>query len=318
MIRQAKSHLWWWSRLLFWALVIAAGLLLFVALLGPATGNVFSNVVSNLPGDYGGSGGGGGILAAPTVIAPGRASTERLIIRNGSLSLIVQDPLAAQKAIEQMVAEMAGEGAFVVSSSMRGSTSEGLPYITLNIRVPAAHFDAVMDRLAALAVEVRDRNESAQDVTADYVDLGARLEALEAARDRLRQIMDEASTTDELLQAEQQLTQREAEIESIKGQMQYMSQSAQLSNITIELSPSILSQPVDSRWRPAETVRHSFDTLLSSLRGFADFAIFFSIAILPWLLLLSGVGFGILRLRKLWRARRGQAPPEVKPPATNR
>src|SRR6185436_2314317 len=109
---------------------------------------------------------------------------------------------------------------------------------------------------------------------------------------------------DDLLQAEQQLTQREAEIESIKGQMQYFSQSAQLSSITVELAPSILSQPVDNRWRPAETVRRSFDTFLSSLRGFADFAIFFSIAMLPWLLLAGAVVFVVLRLRKRWRAQR--------------
>jgi len=312
MIRQQKFHLSW-PRLFFVALVIAAGLVLFAALLGPSTGNVFSNVVSNLPGNYGG--GGDGIFAAPTVTAPGRgqAATERLIIRNGSLNLVVQDPLAAQQAIEQMTAEMADEGAFIVSSNTRGSTTEGLPYISLSLRVPATHFDEVMDRLAALAVEVRDRKESAQDVTAEYVDLEARLQALEAARDRLRQIMEEASTTEELLQAEQQLTQREADLEAIKGQMQYFSQSAQLSSITVELEPSILSQPVDNRWRPAETVRRSFDTLLSSLRDFGDFAIFFSIALLPWLLLAGAVVFVVLRLQKRWRARRGPAQPETKP-----
>lgn len=314
MIRQQKLHLSW-ARLLFWALVIAAGLVLFTALWGPPIGNAFSNVVSELPAGYSGS---RGILAAgatPTASAPGRgwASAERLIIRNGSLNLIVQDPPAAQQAIEQMIAEMANEGAFIVSSNTRGSTTEGLPYISLSLRVPATHFDEVMDRLAALAVEVRDRNESAQDVTAEYVDLEARLEALEAARDRLRQIMDDAKTTEDLLQAEQQLTQREAEIESIKGQMQYFSQSAQLSSITVELAPSILSQPVDNRWRPAETVRQAFDVLLSSLRGFADFAIFFSIALLPWLLLAGAVIFVVVRLRKHWRARQGQAQPETKP-----
>jgi hypothetical protein len=313
MIRQQKFYLSW-ARLLFVALLIVIGFIVLAALQGPATGQVFSNIVSELPVGY--SGGAGGMLAGatPTAGAPGRGrvSAERLIIRNGSLNLIVTDPLTAQQAIKQMIDEMADEGAFIVSSNTRGSTTEGLPYISLSLRVPATHFDEVMDRLATLAVEVRDRNESAQDVTAEYVDLEARLEALEAARDRLRQIMDDAKTTEDLLQAEQQLTQREAEIESIKGQMQYFSQSAQLSSITVELAPSILSQPVDNRWRPAETVRQSFDVLLSSLRGFADFAIFFSIALLPWLLLAGAVILVVIRLRKRWRARQGQAQPETK------
>ena len=77
-------------------------------------------------------------------------------------------------------------------------------------------------------------------------------ESLEAARQRLLEIMEEARNTEDLLQAEQQLTQREAEIESIKGRMQYLEQSARLSSIWIELQPHILSQPVgDEEGGPA-------------------------------------------------------------------
>ena len=75
------------------------------------------------------------------------------------------------------------------------------------------------------------------------------------AFERLLEIMENAQTTEELLQAEYQLTQREAEIESIKGRMQYLSESARLSSISISLQPYILSQPVDSTWRPAESSR---------------------------------------------------------------
>jgi hypothetical protein len=173
----------------------------------------------------------------------------------------------------------------------------------MSIRVPAARFDEVMDRLAKLAVEVRNRTQSGQDVTEEYVDLQARLESLEAARQRLLKIMEDARTTDELLKAEGQLTQREAEIESIKGRVQYLTESARLSSIHIELQPYILSQPVvGARWRPAETVRGAFDTLVDSLRNFGDFLIFFSIAILPWLLLIGLVIYGAVRF-VLWRVR---------------
>jgi hypothetical protein len=173
----------------------------------------------------------------------------------------------------------------------------------MSIRVPATRFDEVMDRLARLAVEVRNRTQSGQDVTEEYVDLQARLESLEAARQRLLKIMEDARTTDDLLMAEGQLTQREAEIESIKGRVQYLTESARLSSIHIELQPYILSQPVVSaRWRPAESVRGAFDTLVDSLRNFGDFLIFFSIAILPWLLLIGLVIYSAVRF-VLWRVR---------------
>ena len=229
-------------------------------------------------------------------------AAERLIIRNGNISMAVEDTRGAQATIESMVASMAADGAFVVSAEEHGGTEDSQPYITMSIRIPAARFDEAMDRLADLAVTVYSSNESAQDVTEEYVDLEARLESLEAARQRLLVIMEEARNTEDLLQAEQQLTQREAEIESIKGRMQYLEQSAALSSIWVELQPYILNQPVGDEWRPAETTRRAVDTLLDALRSFGDFAIFFAIAILPWL---AAIGLVILAIVLLirWRAR---------------
>jgi Flp pilus assembly protein TadB len=118
--------------------------------------------------------------------------------------------------------------------------------------------------------------------------------------------MEEARSTKDLLEAEQQLTQREAEIESIKGRMQYLEQSALLSSIWIDLQPSILSQPVAEQWRPAETVRRAVEALVDGLRGFGNFLIFFAIAILPWLLAIALVIFLIVRLVR-WRTRARRA-----------
>jgi hypothetical protein len=227
---------------------------------------------------------------APAMESPaeeGAPVTERLIIRTGSIAMEVEDTLGAKAAIEDLVASMAGEGAYVVSANEYGGEDDDLPYIDMAIRVPATRYGQAMDQLAALAVNVVRRNETAQDVTEEYVDLEARLESLEAARQRLLAIMEEARSTEDLLQAEQQLTQREAEIESIKGRMQYLSQSAALALIQIELQPYLLSQPVGDSWKPLETVRRAVDALIDGLRGFADFLIFFAIALLPWLLLLA-------------------------------
>lgn len=111
---------------------------------------------------------------------------------------------------------------------------------------------------------------------------GAARVRLHRALNRLLELMEDARTTDELLKAEQQLTEREATIESIKGRMQYLEQAARLASIHIELQPYPPSQPVTARWRPAEAVRRAFETLVDSLRGVGDFLIFFAIAILPW------------------------------------
>jgi hypothetical protein len=113
--------------------------------------------------------------------------------------------------------------------------------------------------------------------------------------------MQEARSTKDLLEAEQQLTQREAEIESIKGRMQYLEQSAKLSSIWIELQPHILNQPVSEQWRPAETARRAVTALVDGLRGFSEFMIFFVIAVLPWLVAIAVVTYIIVRVVR-WRA----------------
>jgi hypothetical protein len=201
-----------------------------------------------------------------------------------------------------MVAEMASESAYVVSSEEYGGVEGGSPHVGMTIRVPATRFDEAMDRLAGLAVEVIARNESGQDVTEEYVDLETRLESLEAARERLLEIMQETRTTKDLLEAERQLTEREAQIESLKGRMQYLAQSAQLAGIRIELQPYILSQPVSARWRPAESARQAVEALVDSLRSLGDFLIFFIIAILPWAVMGGLLAYGVVRF-VLWRIR---------------
>src|SRR5574341_2497750 len=244
-------------------------------------------------------------VATSGTVAQGQI--ERLIIRTGNISLQADDTLAAEVAIEQMVAGMAADGAFVVSREHYGGEADQQPYVNITIRVPVARFDEAMDRIEGLASEgtTPSRTETGQDVTAEYVDLEARLQSLEAARDRLLEIMRNAQTTEELLLAEQQLTQREAEIESIKGQMKYLGESARLSSVSIQLQPYFAAQPVDTRWRPGETVRRAIDELVDGARGFADFLIFFSIAILPWLVLFGLAVYGIVRF-VLWRIRVGR------------
>jgi hypothetical protein len=270
--------------------VFLLGVLVVAVLMvmGPLVGNVFSTVNASLS-SFNTSSSSADSFEEQAGRAGMENKMERLIIRDGRLVLVVKDTLSTQKAIEEMIAEMKDGGAFVVSSNVSGNAKGELPYVYLTVRVPAERFDEVMDRVSGMSIEVRERNATAQDVTAEYVDLKARLEALETARQRLLQIMQESATTESLLLAEKELTQREAEIESIKGRMQYLTESARLSSITIDLIPDALSQPVDTSWRPGETVRRSIEMLVNGVKTFVNILIVFVIAILPWLLLLYGI-----------------------------
>jgi hypothetical protein len=237
--------------------------------------------------------------------------SDRMIIRSGALTLVVDDTRAANQALVAIVSEMAGEGAFVVTSSERGGTGDKPPAISVTIRVPSARFAEVMDRLAALAVDVVDRTESGKDVTEEYVDVQASIQSLEVARDRLLEIVRSAETTEDLLAAERQLTQRESEINKLKARLQYLAQSSQLSSIAVELRPSVLSGQIAPGWRPSETVRRAVERLAFEFQNFVDRLITFTIADLPWII---GSGLllllGYLIVRAGWRRTR-RSPPAV-------
>lgn len=249
------------------------------------------------PVPAGAGGGGSSPLPYPVpqeVVPPG---SEHLIVRNGNLTLVVSDTRKTRAAIQQLVASLAADGAYVVSSSEMDSVDATQPVIHMTLRVPATRFEATMDSLAAMALRVAARGEAAQDVTAQYVDLQAQLEQLQAARQRLLEIMKSATNTDDLLRAEGLLTQRETEIASIQGRMKYLSQTAQLSAIQVTLNPSILSQPIQpSGWSPAETARLALGRLVGRFQAFVDWFITFSIATLPWLLVAGLLIFGVWRL----------------------
>ncbi len=236
---------------------------------------------------------------------------ERLIIRTGNISIDVEDTIEVQEEIEAIVQRYADAGAFVVSSSESGNRGDRQPSISMAIRVPSSEFEIVMDEIAGLGVEVNFREQSGQDVTEEFVDLQARIESLEIARDRLLEIIEEAQTTEELLLAEQQLTQREAELESLKGRAQFLQESAQLSSISVQLEPFILNQPIDNRWNPSVTVRRAVDGFIDGFQGLVDFLIIFLISVLPFLVVFGGILYFVIRVVvRLARRRRARKPAE--------
>jgi uncharacterized coiled-coil protein SlyX len=266
-------------------------------------GNTFSTISTELSGV-----GGGGEGYAPSgnaQLAPVQV-TQHIIIRDGYISMSVEDTSEASQAVKKLVQDLAAEGAFIVSTQEYGREDSPMPEISMTIRVPAERFDEVMDRLAGLADRVLTRRETAEDVTEEYVDVQARLKAMKAARERLMKLMEQAASVEELLQAEAQLTQREAEIESLQGRLDYLTQSAKMSKIEINLQPSALSQPLGLQWRPGETVQKAWRGLVQSAQGAVNLLIYFGIVVLPWLVVLGALALGIRRGIRRYRERRAR------------
>jgi hypothetical protein len=103
------------------------------------------------------------------------AAVERVVIKNASLEIVVQDPISSVDAISRMAEEMGG---FVVNSNtyrIRTTRGNEVPEANITVRVPATRLNEAMDRIKALVgdpgQDVINENISGQDVTQEYTDL---------------------------------------------------------------------------------------------------------------------------------------------------
>lgn len=242
-----------------------------------------------------------------------QVTQERLIIRTANMSLVVTDTEEALDLISRMAEE---NGGWVVNSSVY-QYNETAKTGNITIRVPSSGFNSAMEALRNMAVEVQQESTSGQDVTEEFVDLSARLENLEATAERVRAFLDEADTVEEALAVNQELSRLESEIEAMKGRLQYLSQSASFSTITVDLTPDIVAQPIEpSNWRPAVVFRNAVDSLVEALQDVAEFGIWFVIYLLPLLLVVGIPLWLVVRfVLKRWRRRRNPVVAETAVPA---
>jgi hypothetical protein len=172
--------------------------------------------------------------------------------------------------------------------------------------VDAAQFDQALGELRRLAVEVRNESVRGEDVTAEFVDLDAQLKNLEAAEAQLQQILKQATKTEDVLNVYRELTSIRGQIEQIKGRMKYLSQSAALATISVNLIPDALAQPVQTGgWQPAGVAKTAVEALIAALQGLVNIAIWIIIVVLPILLIIA-IPFVIL-FALIRRSRRNKA-----------
>jgi hypothetical protein len=218
------------------------------------------------------------------------AAYDRMVIKNGEIDLLVKDSDVALDGITQLVGDMGG---YIVSSQVHYEEYYGTnyKYATLTISVPADQFETALRRLRNLSIRVLNETASGQDVTDQYVDLQSQLTNLEATRDRIKSFLDQATTVDEALRINQQLSDVESQIEKIRGQMNYLDNRSAYSTITVSVKPDlpvIVSTPTPTPtpvvWDPGKTWEKSTRTLTSTYRGIADFLIWFFVVLVPILL----------------------------------
>jgi hypothetical protein len=108
----------------------------------------------------------------------------------------------------------------------------------------------------------------------------------------------------------------ESEIESLKARMQFLSESAAFSRLTIFITPDVLSQPIEvGGWRPGGVALSALEALISVLQGIATALIWSVILCLPLAIIFGVPAFFIIRYIYRRRQKSQEEAAEVSEPA---
>jgi len=240
-------------------------------------------------------------------VAQQQNAVERMIIKSADLSLQVENVREAEAAVSAQVAALGG---YVVRVEMNGTDERMTANMTF--RVPAERFDEALTGVQGLAKKVLSRTVSGDDVTEEFVDLRARLGNLEATRDRLRNLLEQAVEVEDALEVNRALTEVQGQIEQIQGRMEYLQQSAALSTINVYLSPVPVTPIVtQGSWQPLVVAHDALRSLVELGQGLVNLAIVLLIWTPVWLPLLLLGWWGRRRLRRHQQRGAGPTAPTV-------
>ena len=167
-------------------------------------------------------------------------SASAKIIYTANLSLESKDYDAARAALDAAAAQAGG----YMESSSEYSGTEDSRSVSLTYRVPQENYDSFLAAIAE-AGNVTYKNQQADDVTAQYLDVETRLENLKAQRTRLQELQAQADNLSDLLQIETSLTDVQSQIESWQSQLDWYSNQVQQCTVYVNLSEVQNYTPTD-------------------------------------------------------------------------
>lgn len=195
-----------------------------------------------------------------------------------------------------------------VLSSSSSVDDNGRTSGMVTVRVPVDRFEDLLVAVGG-AGTVRGRDVSAQDVSAEFVDLEARLRHQQAQERFYLGLLEKAVSVNDAIAVQQQLDSVQERIEQIRGRLDWLRERTAFSTLTVELYESGAAGPSVDGLRPTlsrywETARDAFVNVVGAMLVVTFF--------LAPPLLLVGLALGLwLALR---RRRRGAAPTAQVPP----
>jgi hypothetical protein len=243
--------------------------------------------------------------AAPDASA--QPSVTRSIIKTGSLTVEAAD---VDKKRQEAIAVATGLRGQVSSEDTGSATDGGISRADLVLMVPTASFETAIQRLSDLGKRTQIHQESS-DVTEQVVDVNSRITTQRASLNRMRVLLEKATTIGEIVTVETELTRREADLESLLAKQKALAGQTELAtlNLTLVEPGKAPVKKSDDRGFLAGLSNgwDAFTTTMSTLLTVIG-------ALLPFLIALALIGVPLWLLRHRFRRTPTPVPATAGPP----
>lgn len=206
----------------------------------------------------------------------------RKIIREATIQLEAED---VTTALNQATALSVRVGGYTMGSTS-WQEAGNRQYASFSFAVPVTRFEEAIEQTRRLG-KVNGESITSQDVTAQFVDVEARINNLEATAERVRGFLMDAQDLEYILEVNRELSRIEGDLESLKGQRNVLKQKTSFSRIHLDITPPPIVPTTTeiletaTVWSPIGTFNSALAVLLDVLKSGADAGIWLVVMGLP-------------------------------------
>ena len=211
------------------------------------------------------------------------------IIRSATMVLIVPDAASAATRLRSVAIT---HGGVVTTENVVSGSKNAYSQSTIVLSVPADQLDGALTDISAIG-EVQLRTIQSTDVTAKVADVDARIKTMRDSIARMQELLTRAGSVTEIAQVENELTRRQADLESLLAQQKALAQRVAQSPITVTLStqPIVVEPPA-----PQTGFLAGLSAGWKALKSFTVGALTVVGALLPFLVVFALIGAPVVWL----------------------
>lgn len=211
--------------------------------------------------------------------APKQEDEARRIIVEADVSLAVESLDSLERQLPDQLAAFSG----FVARAVVDRTDGRRPAATWVVRIPTSRCSEFLAVIAGLGA-VEKLQQTTQEVTAELVDLEARITNAKRLEQRILELLDKSrDELKEVIVVEQELARVRGEIERAEGQRRYLENRTALATVTIHAEQR-------ERYVPPQAptfvnrVTATWQTSLEALRQLAEAILLLVVSLTPWAL----------------------------------